>query len=659
MADVKWFWAVALASCPLVAQAQESGGEILPISVMTDLPASDDATDVLVRIPEGVEAIKIALTADDDLDLYAALGAGFEGEPIYTADGFSAGHGGQEQIVLRPEGEVGVFSPGLLTLRVVRPDRTRGDVSYILKAQGITGEQADELPASTARPVPVEVPDVEGLVTGDMVIPIEMKGSTRYQTYVFDVTGGTRSVELALEGFRRDMDLHVRRGAPMNEYTTEPDASANGPTPAEMIYLDKTRTSPVRLRKGRWFVDVFSATQEDVSGRLVFRTNQPPRESFYREALVSEVITLSPGVAVHGKIEREFRAYQTFSVAVPAGVSSMYIQTANAEMDVDMYVKYGTPIEDFESDYDEKAYSGRLNERIVLEPESGGTLEPGLYYIDVVSFITSDEEVGFDLAVSFEKPLEGFMLDTIELTAWDLESLSGLERALISTVKIEGPAGSGSGTLLSKDGYILTNHHVVLDEEEDEVVEKVFVSVARAFDEAPEQLFEAKPVEYDEDLDLALLKITADILGRELPEGLEFPAAPIPEEHGLRIGQTLMVAGYPMVGGAASRSSISVTRGILSGWDNKDDDDRWLKTDARINAGNSGGSLIDGDGFLVGIPTKEIIQGDDELGYCRELSAVPEAWWALISHVEEGSPDEQEEASAEQDEAGEGEVEEG
>jgi serine protease Do len=141
------------------------------------------------------------------------------------------------------------------------------------------------------------------------------------------------------------------------------------------------------------------------------------------------------------------------------------------------------------------------------------------------------------------------------------------------------PSGTGSGFVISADGYIVTNHHVV------EAAEKVSV----AFENGRE--LPAEVVGRDPKTDLALLKVK--------PDG-ELPAAPLGDSDGVRVGDWVMAIGNPF------GLDHTVTVGILSARGrniNAGPYDDFLQTDASINPGNSGGPLIDLDGRVIGINT--------------------------------------------------------
>lgn len=145
--------------------------------------------------------------------------------------------------------------------------------------------------------------------------------------------------------------------------------------------------------------------------------------------------------------------------------------------------------------------------------------------------------------------------------------------------------GTGSGVIITTDGYILTNNHVIED------AEKIEVAVGR-----DEKKYVAKLIGADPRTDVALLKVEATGL----------PAAIIGDSTKLRVGDVVLAAGSPM------ELSQSVTQGIVSALGRRGIGlatsggpgiQDFIQTDASINPGNSGGPLLDATGRVVGINT--------------------------------------------------------
>ena len=145
--------------------------------------------------------------------------------------------------------------------------------------------------------------------------------------------------------------------------------------------------------------------------------------------------------------------------------------------------------------------------------------------------------------------------------------------------------GSGSGVIISPDGYIATNNHVVEDAENLEVVLNDM------------QTYEAEIIGVDPTTDIALIKIDAE----------DLPTVAFADSDELRIGDWVVAVGNPF------SLTSTVTAGIVSAKGRSIDIVRrsggelaiesFIQTDAVVNPGNSGGALVDTEGNLVGINT--------------------------------------------------------
>ena len=138
----------------------------------------------------------------------------------------------------------------------------------------------------------------------------------------------------------------------------------------------------------------------------------------------------------------------------------------------------------------------------------------------------------------------------------------------------------GSGVIVSEDGYILTNNHVVEGADENGV--KVALSDGRTE-------YEAKVIGKDPQTDVAVLKI----------EAKKLPAITIADSDKIEVGDVVLAIGNPFnVGQSVTMGIVSaVGRGGMRITDYED----FIQTDAAINPGNSGGALVDAEGRLIGI----------------------------------------------------------
>lgn len=156
-------------------------------------------------------------------------------------------------------------------------------------------------------------------------------------------------------------------------------------------------------------------------------------------------------------------------------------------------------------------------------------------------------------------------------------------------VTVEMEDGHGSGFLITNDGYILTNAHVVGDQA------KATVRFEQGFS------LEGQVVKVNRDFDVALVKVA----------GNDLPALAIGSDEELVLGEELFAIGTPL----SEQLGQSVTRGIMSG-KREIEGRRYLQTDVSINPGNSGGPLVDDQGRVVGIATmKAKTSGVEGIGF--------------------------------------------
>ncbi len=167
----------------------------------------------------------------------------------------------------------------------------------------------------------------------------------------------------------------------------------------------------------------------------------------------------------------------------------------------------------------------------------------------------------------------------------------------------------GSGVIVSADGYILTNNHLVQNTQEIEVILP------------DERKYDAKVIGTDPRSDIAVLRIEAG----------DLPSVVLGNSEELRLGQTVLAIGYPYAVGQ------TVTKGIVSALgrslDLVDYED-FIQTDAAINPGNSGGALINTRGELVGINTAIYSRsgGNQGIGFAIPIELAREIMDNLIAH---------------------------
>lgn len=167
----------------------------------------------------------------------------------------------------------------------------------------------------------------------------------------------------------------------------------------------------------------------------------------------------------------------------------------------------------------------------------------------------------------------------------------------------------GSGVIISKDGYIVTNNHVI------ENADEIIITIA----DNPKE-YNARVIGKDSDSDLAVIKI----------EGNNFNAVKFGYSENLQVGDLIFAIGNPFGIGT------TVTQGIISAL-NKDHVginryENFIQTDASINPGNSGGALVDSRGALIGINSAIISKsgGNNGIGFAIPVSMVKDVVKKLI-----------------------------
>lgn len=150
-------------------------------------------------------------------------------------------------------------------------------------------------------------------------------------------------------------------------------------------------------------------------------------------------------------------------------------------------------------------------------------------------------------------------------------------------VQTQPRVGYGSGVIISRDGYIVTNNHVV--ENADEITVKL----------NDEREFKGRVIGTDADTDLALVKI----------EGDDFPTLPVGNSDELKVGEWVLAVGNPfnlnstVTAGIVSAKARQIGTSAANG--QAANIQSFIQTDAAINSGNSGGALVNARGELIGI----------------------------------------------------------
>jgi serine protease Do len=168
--------------------------------------------------------------------------------------------------------------------------------------------------------------------------------------------------------------------------------------------------------------------------------------------------------------------------------------------------------------------------------------------------------------------------------------------------------GLGSGVIVTKDGYLLTNNHVV--DEADEL--KVVLQDGREFT--------GKVVGKDPKTDVAVVKIDAK----------DLPAVEIADSDKIEVGDLVLAIGNPFgIGQTVTMGMVSATSRATLGLDYED----FIQTDAAINPGNSGGALVDAEGRLIGINTAILSRsgGNQGIGFAIPTNLARDIMESLVA----------------------------
>ena len=174
-----------------------------------------------------------------------------------------------------------------------------------------------------------------------------------------------------------------------------------------------------------------------------------------------------------------------------------------------------------------------------------------------------------------------------------------------------GGEGQGTGIILTKDGYILTNSHVIGNSKNNKIT--VVIS-----NEAGDKEYEAKTVGFDASRDIAVLKVEAENL----------PCAELGNSDELKVGEDVVAIGNP----GGMKFSKTLTKGIVSAlernvYEKENPPVKFIQTDAAINPGNSGGALVNMKGQIIGITSLKISGGimqppTEAIGFAIPINSV-------------------------------------
>lgn len=200
---------------------------------------------------------------------------------------------------------------------------------------------------------------------------------------------------------------------------------------------------------------------------------------------------------------------------------------------------------------------------------------------------------------------------------------------LVQVSDDSGGFSSGSGSIVSADGFILTCFHVIGDNVTGKFYNKdriATVGIVSLPNGVIVKRYRAIVDRWDAKLDLAVLRITAQEDGSSLPASTIFPQVQIGYSDAIKIDDKVSVYGFPAIAQDSKDRSIlylNATAGVVSGFETEDGREQgkrtWIKMSTQLNSGMSGGMAVDDRGKLIGIPSRVRSSGTQQ-GFQQTLS---------------------------------------
>jgi S1-C subfamily serine protease len=195
--------------------------------------------------------------------------------------------------------------------------------------------------------------------------------------------------------------------------------------------------------------------------------------------------------------------------------------------------------------------------------------------------------------------------DSADDVVGDPEYIDSIVQVMV--IEDDMPCQSGSGTVVGDGTLVLTNFHVI-EEGGDCRVDAIEIWTSESPSSDPRPTHDARVVVDDVIADLTILRVTSK-------GGVTAGLVPLELGDDPAVGEDLVIVGFPAIGG----TSITISKGIVSGF-TLDSGVRWIKTDATIAGGSSGGAALSGTRRLVGIPTMASQGANDEIVDCRQVA---------------------------------------
>lgn len=437
-----------------------------------------------------------------------------------------------------------------------------------------------------------------------------------WQTYRIEVPENAISIDIEVDESIGDIDIFLRHEAEMETWD-------------EADYTSELTANNERLRLSQW-IDEFPTGVFYVD--IAYRGSRRPLverrrvDEFefgvtYRVIVADEGKEISPRKPMRSTTHPDRAGVSYFYVDVPDDAECLRLDMLKSSHALDLYLSPLFPVRD-QYRAEHFADSTASKKVLLVDKDSDPPLRPGRYYLAVHDPYGLPSSYTLRTSFSPEPP-------TLDGPAASIEAPeSGLPHASASTVMLLLGDGTGSGSIVTPTGMILTNYHVIEDSAAGEIPEDQTIIVGVTLDptEPVDELFKARVVDADKDHDLALLKIVSGIYDQPLPDDFHVPHVAIAPELP-KLGEDLVVLGYPGIGSSTSGCYLTLTRGVVSGFD-RGLEGFMIKTDADIAGGNSGGAALNEKFELIGVPTQTLDEEDSngQIAFLVPMDNMPKQW---------------------------------
>ena len=513
----------------------------------------------------------------------------------------------QSRIVMRAED-----SPsGVYTLRLSAPaPSVRPPLLLARMTWSFTGGFILPRPASPILEPGVKLPVLMGGPSNGSVQPLRISVGENSRGFVLEASTASGA----------NVDLYVRRGLVPHRRDEDAEWLGLSVGQAERVVV----AGYDRLTPGIYHAEVLLVDDEKPVEVVVIQRPLQDDENLHTWG-AQEPPVLQEDVWVAGAVRVYESALAWHGVDVPAGTKTLHAQLLDATGPLELVLASET--------------DGRIIARsftpLVGEHLAARFAKPlprdRRYLLGVLNRATWDEQVTYRLAAGFDArpPLPPDMPWPPGLA---VERLTPAERTAASTVEITiGDCSGGSGVCVSPDGLVLSCRHCLkLDRGLGGVQQEgIIVAFPAELESPPIQAYYAKILDESVERDLVLLAPLQDVFDRPLPADVRLPWLPLGDSKTLRLGQPLWVGGYPQVGSECTRTAVILSRGIVAGLEHHPGGPAWIKTDAWVAPGHSGGPLVDAQGRLVGIAAATLGR-TESLGLGIPVGRLPPTWVEII-----------------------------